>query len=89
MSSEVVNSPPNTQKSGFYWPLLNFGRSGAAQSCKTSHHDLLTSHVNIGQREQDLPLALVLGDATVTGFSMAKRSSHYERDVPRALGHWP
>ena len=76
MRSEAINNSPNAEKSGVSASALIDGRSEAAYSCKTSQHDLLTSHVNIGQFEQDLPLALVLGDATITRFSMAKQIFH-------------
>ena len=68
----VINHARHVEKGRFSRPALIFGRTDADGSCQSPSHYLFTGHVNVGQSEQHLPLALILGNAAITGLSMAK-----------------
>ena len=71
----VMNHALYLQKGLVLGPALIFGRTDADDSCQSPSHDLFADHIYVGQSEQHLPLALILGNAAITGLSMTKEGS--------------
>ena len=68
----VMNRAQYLEKGLFSGPPLIFGRNNTDCSCQSPCHHLLPGHVYVGQSKQNSPLAFVLRNAAITGFSMAK-----------------